>query len=141
MKEKEEEHLFKKFGQTFPAGTVLFQEGQVCAGMYIIQKGRVRLYRRVGTEELTIDRLQEGDFFGEMACLLGQPRSINAVAEEDSQILLVQPDVLEELFRQKNGLGLKVLGNLASRLKKAYEMIDQLVEERNQLQEKGSLSR
>ena len=138
---KEEEHLFKKFGQTIPAGTVLFQEGQACAGMYIIRKGRVRLYRKIGGQELTIDRLQEGDFFGEMACLLGQPRSINAVVEEDSEILLVQPEVLDELFRQKNGLGLKVLGNLASRLKRAYEMIDQLVEERHQSEEKESSSK
>jgi CRP/FNR family transcriptional regulator, cyclic AMP receptor protein len=135
---KEEERLFKKFGRTFPAGTVLFQEGQACAGMYIIRKGRVRLYRKVGAQEITIDRLQDGDFFGEMACLLGQPRSINAIVEEDSQILLVQPEVLDELFRQKDGLGLKVLGNLASRLKKAYEMIDQLVDERDQFEEKES---
>ena len=135
---KEEEHLFKKFGHTFPAGTVLFQEGQACAGMYIIRKGRVRLYRKIGAQEITIDRLQDGDFFGEMACLLDQPRSINAVVEEDSQILLVQPEVLDELFRQKTGLGLKVLGNLASRLKKAYEMIDQLVDERDRFEEKES---
>ena len=138
---KEEEHLFKKFGQTFPAGTVLFQEGQPCAGMYIIRKGRVRLYRKVGEEEVTIDRLQDGDFFGEMACLLGQPRSVNAVIEEDSQILLVQPDVLDELFRQKAGLGLKVLGNLASRLKKAYQIIGHLKAERDRLKEKGPTSR
>ena len=138
---KKEEILFQKFGQDFPAGTVLFQEGQPCTGMYIIQKGRVRLYRKIGGQELTIDRLQEGDFFGEMACLLGQPRSINAVVEEDSEILLVQPEVLDELFRQKNGLGLKVLGNLASRLKRAYEMIDQLVEERHQSEEKESSSK
>ena len=138
---KEEEHLFKKFGRTFSAGTVLFQEGQACAGMYIIRKGRVRLYRKIGAQEITIDRLQDGDFFGEMACLLGQPRSINAVVEEDSQILLVQPEVLDELFRQKTGLGLKVLGNLASRLKKAYEMIDQLVDERDRFEEKESPSK
>jgi CRP-like cAMP-binding protein len=138
---KEEEHLFKKFGHTFPTGTVLFQEGQACAGMYIIRKGRVRLYRKTGEQEVTIDRLQEGDFFGEMACLLGQPRSINAVVEEDSQILLVEPEVLDELFRQQTGLGLKVLGNLASRLKKAYEMIDRLMEERDQFAEKESSSK
>jgi CRP-like cAMP-binding protein len=37
---KEEQRLFNKFGRTFPAGTVLFEEGQACAGMYIIQTGR-----------------------------------------------------------------------------------------------------
>ena len=127
---KQQDHLFKKFGHIFPAGTILFQEGQACAGRFIIRRGRVRLFKKIGREEVTIDSLQDGDFFGEMACLLGQPRSINAVVEEDSQILLVQPDVLDELFRGKNGLGLKILGNLASRLKKAYEIIGQLVEER-----------
>ena len=138
---KEEDHLFKKFGQTFPAGTVLFQEGQPCAGMYIIRKGRVRLYRNAGGEELTIDRLHNGGFFGEMACLLGQPRSVNAVVEEDSQILLVPTDVLDDLFRHKAGLGLKILGNLASRLRKAYEIIDSLAAERDRLREKESTLR
>jgi CRP-like cAMP-binding protein len=106
--------------------------------MYIIRKGRVRLYRKAGEEEFTIDQLQEGDFFGEMACLLGQPRSVNAVIEEDSQILLVPPDVLDDLFRHKAGLGLKILGNLASRLRKAYGIIDILAAERDLLRRKES---
>ncbi len=128
---REEKHLFKKFGRVFPPGTLLFEEGQDCSGMYIIQKGRVRLYKRVGQQKVTIDILKEGDFFGEMACLLGQPRSINAVVEEESQILVVEPEVLEELFREKNGLGMKILGNLASRLRKAYDIISRLSQERD----------
>jgi CRP/FNR family cyclic AMP-dependent transcriptional regulator len=127
-----EERLFKKFGRLVPAGTILFQEGQACEGMYIIQKGRVRLYRKASGKEITIDLLGDGDFFGEMACLLGQPRSINAVVEQDSQLLWVQPELLDELFRNQTGLGVKVLGNLASRLKKAYEIISQMVEDREQ---------
>jgi CRP/FNR family cyclic AMP-dependent transcriptional regulator len=127
-----EERLFKKFGRLVPAGTILFQEGQACEGMYIIQKGRVRLYRKASGKEITIDLLGDGDFFGEMACLLGQPRSINAVVEQDSQLLWVQPELLDELFRNQTGLGVKVLGNLASRLKKAYEIIGQMVEDREQ---------
>jgi len=124
----------------FPAGTILFEEGQPCTGMYIIQKGRVRLYKKAGRKKVTIDVLEDGDFFGEMACLLGQPRSINAVVEEESQILVVESDVLDELFREKNGLGIKVLGNLASRLRKAYEIIGRLVEEQGQPSEKEFLS-
>jgi len=128
---REEKLLFKKFGRVFPPGTLLFEEGQGCSGMYIIQKGCVRLYKRVGQQKLTIDLLKEGDFFGEMACLLGQPRSINAVVEEESQILVVDPEVLEELFREKNGLGMKILGNLASRLRKAYDIISRLAQEKD----------
>ncbi len=137
---RQEKLLFKKFGQVFPPGTLLFEEGQDCSGMYIIQKGRVRLYKRVGRQKVTIDILKEGDFFGEMACLLGQARSINAVVEEESRILVVEPEVLEELFRQKNGLGMKVLGNLASRLRKAYDIISRLTQERDSPPGKEPLS-
>jgi CRP/FNR family transcriptional regulator, cyclic AMP receptor protein len=126
---REEKLLFKKFGRVFPPGTLLFEEGQDCSGMYIIQKGCIRLFKKAGPQEITIDILKEGDFFGEMACLLGQPRSINAVVEEESRVLVVEPEVLEELFREKTGLGIKILGNLASRLRRAYDIIGRLAEE------------
>lgn len=128
---KEELRLFKKFGQTIPAGTILFEEGQACSGMFIIQTGKVRLFKKCGLREITIDTLGEGDFFGEMACLTGKPRSLNAVAEEKSQILLVDPGVLEELFREHAKMGARILGNLAQRLKKAYEIIEKLGEEKS----------
>jgi hypothetical protein len=51
------------------------------------------------------------------------------VVEEESQILVVELEVLEELFWEKNGLGMKVLGNLASRLRKAYDIISRLSQE------------
>jgi CRP/FNR family transcriptional regulator len=135
---KEEEQLFKKFGRLFPAGTILFEEGQACTGMFIIQKGQVRLYKKVGKEEVTIDVLKEGDFFGEMACLIGQPRSINAVVEGESQILVVQPEVLDSLFRGTSGIGLKVVANLAARLKKAYEIIEKMIAEHQPVADKES---
>lgn len=135
---KEEEQLFKKFGRLFPAGTILFEEGQACTGMFIIQKGQVRLYKKVGKKEVTIDVLKEGDFFGEMACLIGQPRSINAVVEGESQILVVQPEVLDSLFRGTSGIGLKVVANLAARLKKAYEIIEKMIAERRPVADKES---
>jgi len=135
---KEEEQLFKKFGRLFPAGTILFEEGQACTGMFIIQKGQVRLYKKVGKEEVTIDVLKEGDFFGEMACLIGQPRSINAVVEGESQILVVQPEVLDSLFRGTSSIGLKVVANLAARLKKAYEIIEKMIAERQPVADKES---
>ena len=122
----------------FPAGTILFEEGQACTGMFIIQKGQVRLYKKVGKEEVTIDVLKEGDFFGEMACLIGQPRSINAVVEGESQILVVQPEVLDSLFRGTSGIGLKVVANLAARLKKAYEIIEKMMAERQPVADKES---
>ena len=132
--------LFQKFGKVFPAGTLLFEEGQPCSGMFIIQKGRVRLYKKAAGKEITIELLGEGDFFGEMACLLNRPRSINAVVAEDSEILVVDPEVLEEMVRERGGLEIKFLGNLASRLRKAYEIIGRMAEEKDEPSGKESQS-
>ena len=135
---KEPDLLFKKFGKTYPAGALLFEEGQSCTGMYIIQKGKVRLFKKSGRKEITIDVLGEGDFFGEMACLVGHPRSINALVEEESHILLVEPEMLDHLFRETSGMGVKILGNLASRLQKAYGIIERLTEEQEQVRKQES---
>lgn len=137
---KEDRRLFKKFGHTFPAGTILFEEGQACSGMYIIQTGKVRLFKKCNAREITIDILGEGDFFGEMACLIGKPRSINAVVEEESQILLVDPKVLEELFHENSRMGVRILGNLANRLRKTYEIIEKLGEEKALAPKKEAVS-
>jgi CRP/FNR family cyclic AMP-dependent transcriptional regulator len=135
---KLEDQLFNKFGQFFPRGATLFEEGQACMGMFIIQKGRVRLFKRVRGREITIDILGPDDFFGEMACLIDQPRSINAVVEEESFILVVQPDMLDDLFHHNAAMSLKIIGHLASRLKKAYGIIEQLIEGKAPSAEKES---
>lgn len=126
---KNQEILYKRFGQFLPAGTVLFEEGQGCDAMYIILKGRIRLFKKAGGQEIDVDFLGEGDFFGEMACLIGQPRSIDAVVMEDSEVLVVGPEVLEQLFRESSGLSLKILGKLAGRLRTAYGIIERLAAE------------
>ncbi len=130
---KEKEALLKKFGVIFPAGTFLFQEGDPCTGMFMIIKGRVRLFKKIGQEELTIDILQEGDFLGEMACLINQPRLVNARVEEESQVLFIQPPFLETLFRESPEICLRIVNHLAQRLKKVYELMEKLASENAKL--------
>ncbi|MBI4495571.1 MAG: cyclic nucleotide-binding domain-containing protein [Deltaproteobacteria bacterium] len=127
---RKEELLFRRFGKILPAGSLLFEEGEECRGMFIIQKGRVRLFKRIGEGELTIDSLGEGDFFGETACLTGRPRTLSAVVEEESRVLQIEPEILDRLFRGNVGMGLKAIGNLASRLNKAYQLIEKLALDR-----------
>ncbi|MGB9699728.1 MAG: Crp/Fnr family transcriptional regulator [Thermodesulfobacteriota bacterium] len=134
---KEKEVLFKKFGHTFPAGTLLFQEGEACSGMFMIIKGQVRLFKKIAQEELTIDVLRDGDFFGEMACLINQPRTVNALVEEESQILFIQPQFLDTLFRESPEICFKIITNLAHRLKRVYEIMEKLVLENAQLKKES----
>lgn len=67
------------YGRDFPAGAVVFEEGDPGSRMYVIQSGEVRILKIVSGREIELARLTAGEAFGEMALLEGQPRSATAV--------------------------------------------------------------
>jgi CRP/FNR family cyclic AMP-dependent transcriptional regulator len=121
---KKEEQLFWKFGKDFPKGTVLFREGELGRDMFIIQKGKVRIRKRVGTAEKVLAELADGEFFGEMALLMGMDRSATVEVMEDSKILVVTPETFESLLKSNIDIALKMLKKMASRLRTLDEHLE-----------------
>jgi len=114
---KKEEQLFWKFGKDFPKGTILFREGDLGQEMFIIQRGKVQVRKRVGSTERVLAELSEGEFFGEMALLMGMDRSATVEVIEDSKILVVRPETFESLLKSNLDIALKMLKKMASRLR------------------------
>jgi CRP/FNR family transcriptional regulator, cyclic AMP receptor protein len=82
--------LFAVFAEErrYPAGTVLFREGDIGDSIAVIARGRVRISRRISGGEEAFAILNPGEIFGEMALLdPGSGRSADAVAHEDSVVL------------------------------------------------------
>ena len=63
----------------YAAGSVICAEGDAGDAMYMIFKGSVLITKKGWKEPVA--RLKAGDFFGEMALLLGEPRSATVTAE------------------------------------------------------------
>jgi CRP/FNR family cyclic AMP-dependent transcriptional regulator len=121
---KDEDQLFWKFGQNFPKGTILFREGDLGREMFIIQKGKVQVRKKVGAKEKVIAELSEGEFFGEMALLLGMDRSATIEVIEDSKLLVINPDTFESLLKSSIDIALKMLRKMASRLRALDEHLE-----------------
>lgn len=83
--------------ETVPPQQTVIREGEVGDKFYLIRSGRVSVRRSSQTQPLAI--LEEGDFFGEMALLTGQPR--NATVETLEQTVLYT--LSQERFRQAIG--------------------------------------
>ena len=126
---KKEEQLFWKFGKDFPKGTVLFREGELGRDMFIIQKGKVQVRKRVGTAEKILAELGDGEFFGEMALLMGMDRSATLEVIEDSKILVVTPNTFESLLKSNIDIALKMLKKMASRLRALNEHLETAIME------------
>lgn len=89
---------------TVPKGDVILQEGEIGHCMYLIQSGKVGVYTKVMEEEntlietnqehLPLATLQGGDFFGEQALLVNEPRNATIIALEEVHLLrLSKPDL------------------------------------------------
>jgi CRP/FNR family cyclic AMP-dependent transcriptional regulator len=90
---------------------VIFSQGDPGLGMYIILGGTVEIVSEPSREVLA--RLEEGDFFGELALLDESPRSATAIAVTPCRMLcFFHPDLLD-LIRRDPGLGVKILFRLA----------------------------
>jgi ATP-binding cassette subfamily B protein len=61
--------------ETFPAGRVIFQEGDPGNKFYIIARGRVENYVQWGEgRETVLSVMEDGDWFGELALIKPVPR-------------------------------------------------------------------
>ncbi len=113
--------------RAFRKGTVIFHQDQVGDALYIVESGRVRIFRSAEDgQEITYDNLGPGDGFGEMALLDGQPRSASAVTEEDSIThTLSRPDFQDFLVQSPEMAG-ALLEQLSTRLRNVMHQAETL---------------
>ncbi len=120
--------LFARFGREFPAGEVLFREGDAGAVMYVLQSGRVRISREFASGERTLALLGPGDFFGEMAIVNGKARTATATAVEPVRALVIDAKTFEAMVMGNGEIALRLITRLARRLDSANAFIEILLQ-------------
>lgn len=121
------DRLFEKFGREFPAGTVVFTEGDVGNEMYVIQSGKVNITKRSRDVEKVLVTLGSGAFFGEMAIINQKPRSATAMVIEDARLLVISPKTFDTMIRGNAEIAVRMIKILAQRLQEADEQIENLM--------------
>ncbi|MEZ4359297.1 MAG: Crp/Fnr family transcriptional regulator [Kofleriaceae bacterium] len=116
-----------QFAQEFPAGSVLFREGDRGTVMYVVQRGEIELRRQVGASERVIAVLSAGQFFGEMAILKDRPRSATAVVRHDARLLVIGATTFEAMLRARPEIALRIIATLTERIEHANQQIELLL--------------
>lgn len=70
-------------------GDHLFRDGQFPGAMYLIRRGRMRIYRSEGGREIELETLDENQIVGEMSFLDGSLRSASAQAMCDTTLVKI----------------------------------------------------
>jgi len=119
--------LGEKYSRFFPAGTVLFKQGDEGKEMYVIQSGKVKIVRSVGPREAVLAVLPAGEFFGEMSIVNNSPRSATAIILEDSKLIVLEGRAFEHMVRSNGEIALRMIKKLADRLVQSNNQIEILL--------------
>ena len=81
-------------------GDTLFKEGDAGDAAYIVDSGKVGIYKTVEGEQVELAVLNPGELFGEMAIVDGSPRMAHAVAIEESVVIKIPADALNSRLKK-----------------------------------------
>ena len=106
-------------------GQTLFWKGDEGTALYIVKKGTIKIVLpSTEGDEIIVTMFSEGDFFGEMALLDGEPRSADAVAIEPSEVFVLSRNNFLS-FLQSNVNAIKsILSLLSKRLRRTDDMLE-----------------
>ncbi|HEY1931105.1 MAG TPA: Crp/Fnr family transcriptional regulator [Acetobacteraceae bacterium] len=108
-------------------GQVILQKGDDGSSMMAVLRGRVRI-SAVSAEgkEIMLNVISPGEVFGEIALLDGQPRSADATATEDTQLLVVERRHFLPFLERHQDLMLRLLAVLCARLRQTSIALEQI---------------
>lgn len=129
----EQSRLLSRFGRRFAAGEVIFEAGSPSVEAFLLQEGRVRLIKKVGTSERSLRVVRPGDLFGEQALVPGATRTATAVALVESAAIVLEHGTFEHLLAGNPAVGMRVLSQLIRRLREAEDQIEVLMLQDSQL--------
>ncbi len=103
---------------TYAAGKKVFEAGDPGEALYIVQSGRIKIYRtNLDDKEKVLAYLNPGDLFGEMSLVEDIPRSATALALEDTVLLALYRQEYYGLTRRYPEVAHNLARILARRLR------------------------
>lgn len=102
--------------QIYPARETIFREGDACAGLFVLIRGQVHLYKcGIHGQEAIISVIQPVIMFNEVAALDGEDNPITAIAAENSLTWRIDHQRFNELIQKYPPVGTSLLKVLANR--------------------------
>ena len=109
---------------SYPAGAILFMEGEPARGVYIVCQGRVKLLTTNSDGKTLIFKIAKpGDILGLNPAISGTPHEITAETLQPAQLAYVSREDFLKLIKEHGDACLQVAQHLGRDCHSAYEVI------------------
>jgi CRP-like cAMP-binding protein len=99
------------------AGELFYTPREPDGRLFILKQGRVRIYKMEASREFTLEVVDAGTVFGEVAFTPHRLRNAYAEATEPSTLLAMEREDVERLIREKPQVGIRMISILSERLR------------------------
>jgi len=115
----EPDRLFRRYAREYVSGQTIFAKGEQDKSALYLYRGSVGIFLSDpdGQTGTPLSVVAEGQFFGEMACILDEPRSAWAVAKTDCTVFILPHELFRRFLGQDTTASMRLIELLASRLK------------------------
>ena len=100
---------------TFAAGETIIRQADAGDSMFFVKSGAVKVVLESNGERHEVTQLTEGDFFGEMALLTGEPRTATVVASCDVDAYVLSKEPFRQVLQQNPSIVEKISQTMALR--------------------------
>lgn len=105
LQDEEREHLAARLTHAvYGEGEVILCAGEAGDSLYLVRSGSVAVRIGVDGLEREVATLKEGEFFGEMGLMTGEPRRATVVAKTDAACYVIDRALFAEVLEKKSGL-------------------------------------
>jgi CRP/FNR family transcriptional regulator, cyclic AMP receptor protein len=110
--------------EQFKEGDYVFHLGDAGHSLYIVHNGRVQVYvENTEGDKIVLSEIESGEVFGEISLLDGGPRTATAIAMENTELLRLDRESLQELVSTHPHAALDLLTVMGRRLRSTDELL------------------
>jgi CRP/FNR family transcriptional regulator, cyclic AMP receptor protein len=107
----------------FRKGELLFKENDNSQDFFIIKSGSVRVFKKMGQKEVTLDTLGPGMVAGEIASIDNVVRTASGIALSDTEVIVIPRSSVEKILEKIPEWFRKISQILVQRLSEVDEKI------------------
>lgn len=108
-----------------PKGTIIYEQGEPCTTMFVLQSGSVGLYLNwaTPTQFQLLEITKAGTSLGEMGLFEKDPRNATAVAHSDATLLEISNETFPAFVQNHPDQTISIILELSQRFKMALQEI------------------
>jgi len=114
--------------KSVPAGTPIFAKGDPGTSLFAVCTGTVKISNQShGGKDAVFNLINAGEIFGEIALLDGQPRTAEAIALSDCELMVIDRRDFVPLVKSEPEMALKLIEVLCGRLRRTSEQVEDVI--------------